>query len=73
MRHATSPNTDSELLHRSLRYIVTVMVPIGIAFAVSARSWLVYAVIGATTSFLGDAGGPPLSGCAACWPARPRW
>lgn len=51
---------DRELLHRSVRFVVTVMVPVGIAFAIGTRSWLVYAVLSAITGFLGDEGGRPL-------------
>jgi hypothetical protein len=49
-----------ELVHRSARFIITVMIPVGVAFAAGARPWLVYAVLGAIVAFLGDEGGKPL-------------
>jgi hypothetical protein len=51
----------NELLHQSARFIVTVMLPVSVAFVTGARPWLVYAVLGAIVSYLGDQGGRPLT------------
>src|SRR5215469_16981335 len=62
LEHVVTSRTEQrwELLHRSARFLITVMIPVGVAFAAGARPWLVYAVLGAVVAFLGDEGGRPL-------------
>jgi hypothetical protein len=54
-------SAHTELLHQSARFIVTVMLPVGVACVTGARPWLVYAVLGAIVAFLGDEGGRPFT------------
>ena len=54
-------SAHTELLHQSARFIVTVMLPVSVAFVTGPRPWLVYAVLGAIVAFLGDEGGRPLT------------
>ena len=51
---------DPDLSHRVPRFLLTVGIPVTAALVLGVHSWLVYAVLGAIVSFIGDTGGPPV-------------
>ena len=59
---AKTNSVDShELLHRAGRFTVTVMIPVAVGLIKGIDTWLVFAVLGAILSFVGDEGGKPLT------------
>lgn len=48
---------DPELWHRVLRFLPSVGIPVIAALVLGVHPWIVYAVLGAVVSFLGDCGG----------------
>lgn len=68
---AKANSVDShELLHRAARFTVTVMIPVAVGLIKGIDTWLVFAVLGAILSFVGDEGGKPLTRLA-CMAAGP--
>ncbi|WP_158515252.1 FUSC family protein [Paraburkholderia phytofirmans] len=51
---------ETDLLHRVLRFLLTVGLPVAAAVEVGVRPWLVYAVLSAIQAFVGDEGGTSL-------------
>jgi hypothetical protein len=51
---------DTDLLHRVLRFLTTVGLPVIAAIVEGVQPWLIYATLGAILAFLGDEGGTPL-------------
>lgn len=52
--------SDKDLLHRVLRFVLTVGLPVVVAFWEGVQPWLIYSVLGAILAFVGDEGGTPL-------------
>jgi hypothetical protein len=48
------------LIHKALRFLVTTGVPLIAAYTYGLGGWILYLILGAILSFVGDAGGPPL-------------
>src|SRR3984957_2074482 len=51
---------NMDLLHRVLRFLTTVGLPVIAAIVEGVQPWLIYATLGAILAFLGDEGGTPL-------------
>src|ERR1700688_4749450 len=51
---------DTDLLHRVLRFLTTVGLPVIAAIVEGVQPWLIYATLGAILAFVGDEGGTPL-------------
>lgn len=51
---------QNDLLHRALRFTVTVILPVAIGLYRGIEPWLVFATLGAIVSFVGDEGGKPV-------------
>jgi len=49
---------DRALLARTVRFILTIMMPVTAGFIAGPHPWVLYGLLGALTSFLGDDGGP---------------
>jgi Fusaric acid resistance protein-like len=59
-RPVGSGRVDTELLHRVLRFLLTVGLSVAPAISEGVKPWLVYAALGAILAFVGDEGGTPL-------------
>jgi hypothetical protein len=51
---------DTDLVHKVLRFLATVGLPVAAAIVEGVQPWLIYAVLGAILAFSGDEGGAPL-------------